>query len=205
MTQLPLLEPNTTLSECASAPRGQQKQRIKRHPSADQLSLFDLSNELTAGAIRAVLSYDPDSGIFTWQRGGTVAGTAANGYIIIWLYGRLHMAHRLAWLLMHGHWPLHEIDHRDGVRHHNALANLRDVPHAINLQNRHTANANNRLGYLGVYQHGHRYEARIRVQSKPLTLGWYDTDEQAHQAVLAARRQYLPGYVETDETTSNKA
>lgn len=45
------------------------------------------------------------------------------------------MAHRLAWLYVHGEWPQREIDHKDNVRHHNWIGNLRDVSHSVNMQN----------------------------------------------------------------------
>ena len=48
-------------------------------------------------------------------------------------------AHRLAWFWVHGAWPVGVIDHIDGVTTNNAIANLRDVDHALNMQNLKTA------------------------------------------------------------------
>lgn len=45
------------------------------------------------------------------------------------------LAHRAVFALAHGRWPEHEIDHIDRDRANNRPANLRDVPHAVNMRN----------------------------------------------------------------------
>jgi len=46
-------------------------------------------------------------------------------------------AHRLAWLLHYGSFPLFEIDHINGKTGDNRICNLRDCDHSSNLLNRH--------------------------------------------------------------------
>lgn len=50
-----------------------------------------------------LLDYSPATGNFVWRKSGGVAGCeTANGYTVIGINGRLYLAHRLAWLVVHG-------------------------------------------------------------------------------------------------------
>jgi len=99
---------------------------------------------VTAARLREVLDYNPETGIFTnrIRRGskgaaGAEAGTLTpTGYRNIVIDGRLYPAHRLAWLYVHGTMPKWTIDHINHRRDDNRIANLRDVPHRENCQNR---------------------------------------------------------------------
>jgi hypothetical protein len=99
--------------------------------------------ELTPERLREVLSYDPETGVFTWKVRSSnriSIGDAASckndaGYILIRIDGQLHRAHRLAWLYVHGVWPESEIDHRNGVRSDNWISNLREATRKQNAQN----------------------------------------------------------------------
>ena len=112
--------------------------------------------ELTAERLREVLSYDPKTGIFRWRKArgklpaGAIAGVdTEKGYRRIGLDYANHYAHRLAWLYVHGQWPVEEIDHKNGVRSENWIKNLREATHAQNGQNI-TISQNNKSGAVGV-------------------------------------------------------
>lgn len=102
-----------------------------------------MTDRLTAARLREVLSYSSETGLFTWLsptsnrvRRGEVAGRKnGNGYIRISVDGRSYYAHRLAWLHEKGSFPPSELDHSDGNRSNNRLANLRPATHGQNGQN----------------------------------------------------------------------
>ena len=120
----------------------------------------------------------------------------ARGYVDVCLFGKRYGAHRLAWLHALGEWPAGEIDHINGNRADNRLANLRDVSHAVNTQNiRAPHRRNTSSGLLGVRRgkESLRFEACIRVNRRHVCIGRFDTAEQAHQAYLAAKREFHEG------------
>lgn len=107
------------------------------------------------------------------------------------------MAHRLAWLLHYGSWPSRHIDHINGDRADNRIANLRECDDAENQQNLRAATAASKSGLLGVttrtYRNGAvRYAASIQVDGTKRYLGVYGTPEEAHSAYRAAKRQLHP-------------
>jgi len=97
---------------------------------------------------------------------------------------------------MTGAWPQFEIDHKDTNRTNNRWGNLRDVPHAVNVQNRRKAQRNSRTGVLGVFsQTPGRFYSRIEADSHRVRkyLGTFDSAEAAHAAYVAAKRELHPG------------
>lgn len=93
--------------------------------------------ELDPKSLRATFHYSPENGTFTRRSTGKVAGCkASHGYLVIRFGEKLRYAHRLAWLYVHGVWPTNVIDHINGDKTDNRLANLRDVTTAANAKNR---------------------------------------------------------------------
>lgn len=104
------------------------------------------------------------------------------------------MAHRLAWLYVYGEWPNGDIDHIDGDRLNNRIANLRDVSRRVNLENQRRPKACNKSGFLGVKTfRDQRFQARIQVRGVQLHLGTFDTPHEAHAAYVAAKRNLHQG------------
>lgn len=152
--------------------------------------------------IAECLHYDPESGSFTWLvdaarnvKAGRVAGTIGpQGYRFIKLEGRRHAAHRLAWLLATGEWPIGQIDHINGDKADNRICNLRDVTAAINTQNQRRAHSRNKLGLMGVFAFEGKFRSAVELSGKKTYLGTFDTPEAAHAAYLQAKRQLHPGF-----------
>jgi hypothetical protein len=150
-----------------------------------------------------LLRYDADSGEFVWlprpremfpsYRGfrvwntrfpGTPAGwLAATGYLYLTLDYAKFKAHRIAWLLHYGE-PVPElIDHADGDKLNNRIANLRPATKAQNGANSGLSKRNS-TGFKGVHR-AHQnsgYGARIMIDGKLHLLGTFATAEEAAEA-----------------------
>lgn len=149
---------------------------------------------LTAKRLREVLKYDPSTGDFTWlvasrnTKVGTRAGYFGGSYVQIGVDGKLYLAHRLAWLFVHGDWP-HEIDHANGQRHDNRLANLRLCTRSENNQNL-GIRADNKSGFRGVWWNraNRCWSSQITIAGKRHNVGNFPAAEDAYAAYLKAKQ-----------------
>lgn len=154
-------------------------------------------NNLTQEMLKAALHYDENTGLFTWRsdrgngsRKHDIAGrVCSRGHVQIYLHGKRHYAHRLVWLYVYGSWPVYQIDHIDGVRTNNNLANLRDVTHGINVQNRRSASKRSKSGLLGVSPKQNKWVAQISIDKKKKHIGYFDTAIEAHEAYMLVKRE----------------
>lgn len=154
--------------------------------------------DLTQAQLKELLNYDPETGDFTWKvsRGrnaiaGSKAGCAKkDGYVVIRLNGIGYLAHRLAWLYVHGRFPEKLIDHIDQNGYNNRISNLREACLSLNALN--CSAANGKTGHRGVYLHTvvNRYYAQISLGGKNKHLGMFDTLEQAIAARVKAVKDY---------------
>ena len=155
---------------------------------------------LTQSLIKEVLSYSPDTGLFTWvktrnnTRTGRTAGfRASHGYTLIKIHGRSYYAHRLAWLYVYGSLPVGIIDHINEAKDDNRTVNLRDVGRRENSENQAKAQANNKTGIRGVsVSRLGRFTAQICVKGVQTYLGLYDSAEEASAVYLAAKQRFHP-------------
>ena len=152
--------------------------------------------ELTQARLKSLLSYNPETGDFTWLVGGRRRrlGEIAGGprcvgsekfYVVIGIDGKLYYAHRLAWLYIYDAWPKNGIDHVDQNSLNNRLSNLRDVTHSENHKNQKMSK-NNSSGVMGVHfdNKSQKWRAQIHVNGKSIHLGLFELKADA----IAARR-----------------
>jgi hypothetical protein len=153
---------------------------------------------MTIEELKTALLYNPDTGEFVWKsaRPGVVRSIAGykmkNGYVTICLDQKQYYAHRLAWLYVNGSWPTLMLDHINGDRADNRIANLR-------LANQTEQNANSKIrkdnssGIRGVYfaKDIKRWRAQINVRSKWIHLGSFADFEQAKDAYEEAAFRYF--------------
>ena len=160
--------------------------------------------------LACLLRYEPETGKLFWLRRplwmfpderawkiwntryeGAEAFTAiANGYRRGAIFGNTLAAHRVAWAVHHVQWPKGEIDHINGDRSDNRLANLRDVDSAGNHKNMSRA-SNNKSGVTGVHwcNTWNRWIAKIKVGGKTKSLGQFERFEDAVVARQKAQQE----------------
>lgn len=138
--------------------------------------------------------YDPETGAFTHRvslrtkKAGEVA-TINSRYLNLRVeHGKVLMAHRVAWLFVHGDWPECEIDHINRDKHDNRIANLRLATGSQNRVNSRPRKS--RLGVRGVYPaHSGKFKAMISVDRKQIYLGTYDSIDEASRVHKEALKQ----------------
>ena len=150
-------------------------------------------------SLRTLLAYDPETGIFTWKiansrcvKVGQIAGARSTvGYWEVrWNGGRSQKAHRVAWLYVHGRWPNGYIDHINGDRGDNRIANLREATNAENVANA-PPRSDNTSGIKGVYwdRRRSRWAVRVRRRGYPDYHVSFGTLEEARLARLAKAQE----------------
>lgn len=156
---------------------------------------------MTRDELTALLDYEPESGRFIWKvrsgkaSPGKIAGTAHScGYWQINVGGKVQLAHRLAWFMSYGEWPASDIDHINGDKRDNRIANLRLASRSENMANTPPPK-NNTSGYKGVwlFRRTGRWMAGYRKDGKSVHLGYFDT---AEEAVEAHRTAYAKAFGE---------
>lgn len=146
---------------------------------------------LTQDELKKQVHYDPVTGEFTrigyycrWGafviRNKKLTETSDDGYIVIRIGGQVYKAHRLVFLYIDNLTldSNQQVDHINGNRSDNRYINLRISNLQENMKNKSTYK-NNSTGVIGVCRFGNRFRARININGKRLSLGLFDTVEEA--------------------------
>lgn len=152
-------------------------------------------SELTVDELKEQLKFDPDTGCFTWITGkqiGQIAGTTATrgGYRKICLNYQRYSAHHLAWLYIYGVLPKQRLDHIDGNRDNNCIANLREADPSQSRMNI-SIGRNNTSGVKGVRWSKDRKKWLVTVQAYGVVhrIGFFtDLKDAAAARESAAKR-----------------
>lgn len=167
--------------------------------------------KLTYAQISEVLKLDAESGLLFWRErpshlcknthqtnawNASYAGREAlysvnsAGYKKGCVFRVQLLAHRVIWLLHHGSWPSHDLDHINGIRTDNRISNLRPVTKAENLRNR-ARSSNNTSGVMGVKidPRYNTWQAWIEFAGKKKHLGSFKSFDAAVAARKAAERR----------------
>lgn len=171
--------------------------------------------------LQAIVTYDPETGLFAWRArpvwtfapkpgwsaevvarmwNGRWAGKPAfvnrlnTGYLCGLINNVAYQAHRVAWKVTTGNDP-EFIDHINGNKADNRIANLRDVSHTANMRNvRQRKDCSS--GHPGVtfFKPTGKWQARIGVKRANgdgrISLGHFDTLEEAVAARKAAEKDH---------------
>ena len=148
-----------------------------------------------ASSYYARVLYDPATGEFVWAvsapgiaKGAKAGSLTKHGYWVVKLGRVSHRAHRLAWFLHYGEWPVGEVDHINGNRHDNRWANLRAANRSENNQNT-GKRSDNTSGFRGVWlnKDKQKWSAMITHKGKRTFLGNFETPEEAYAEYLDAK------------------
>lgn len=139
---------------------------------------------ITQELIKERFIYQEGKLYFRIDRGNKKAGTLAgnqrkDGYIDIFICGKLVRAHRLIWMMHHGVMP-EFIDHINGIRNDNRIENLRVATRSQNQMNL-KKRVDNTSGYTGVVWHrlSNKWIATIQINYKSKYLGLFEKKEDA--------------------------
>lgn len=154
-----------------------------------------------------LLDYDPLTGLFIWKprcenyfgdtgfgkawnkryAGKVTGNNASKGYVQISIDNIRYLAHRLAWIYVHGDIQSECIDHINGDRSDNRIANLRQASFTQNLMNSQSI-AINKVGVRGVYwdKKSELWRVACSISRKRTWLGSFDSLFEA----AAARKSY---------------
>ena len=154
--------------------------------------------EVTQELIMKLFNYDPVTGVFTRKVstnrsalvGSEVCNMNTNGYLRVRIYRKEYKLHRLAWLYVHGRWPLQWIDHINGDPRDNRIANLRECTPSQNGANK-KVRCNSMSGLKGVSWNATqgKWFAAIQKDGKSKTIGFFDRAIDAHEAYCVAAKQ----------------
>lgn len=161
--------------------------------------------------LNSVLNYCPETGILTWKNrnedhfkspgafkawntrfSGKKAGSPhSQGYRQVNLDGKVYLAHRVIWTMVHGDLCANDVDHINGNRSDNRLENLRSVSRSVNLRNSATKGAG-ATGVCGVSLHKAtgKYRAYVTVDGKQIHLGFFNGIDSAIAARAEANKTY---------------
>lgn len=118
---------------------------------------------------KSIWSYDSETGLISWRERpveafssenhwkrfcekseGKICGTITKrGYVVVSYNGYQYYAHRIAWVVCYGEWPLEYIDHVDRDKLNNRIDNLRVVDPKKNSRNV-SMSSRNSSGIVGV-------------------------------------------------------
>ena len=156
---------------------------------------------LSIELLRAAVDYNPETGALTWRprlpmfwpehgetsrfnrqmAGRKVGCVNGDGYRHFEVGGRHVKSHRAAWALFYGCWPEDQIDHINGDKLDNRIANLREVDSKQNSQNK-ARPLNNKSGVVGVHYCNTSKKWHAKIQGR--VIGRFDD----FAAAVAARK-----------------
>lgn len=143
-------------------------------------------SDITLEMVRAVLQYDPNTGIVIQTNSG-----CEYKRLSIRMFNEVREIGRVIWLLHYGEWPPLDllVDHKDRNRHNWKILNLRLATYP---QNAYNAESRNELikGVTFDANRSKKWRAQIRIKGRKTNLGRYYTMEEAAEAYKQAAIQY---------------
>lgn len=155
---------------------------------------------ITLERLVELFELDAETGVLIWKakshknspvKAGDVAGCPDDqGYLSVRVDGSPLKVHRVVFAMAHGYFP-EQVDHVNGVRDDNRLANLRAATNSQNSRNSRIS-SNNTSGVKGVYWHkaAGKWMAQIQINRRHHYIGLFADIKDAAAAARAAREQH---------------
>jgi hypothetical protein len=157
---------------------------------------------MTQDELKKQVKYNPETGEFFrlgyYCRWGTFVNriSALNkyskeGYLIVSINGIRFKAHRLAFLYVDNVKleNADDVDHVNGNKSDNRYCNLKICSREENMKNKPLYN-NNSTGVIGVSRYEDKFRARITVDGKRVSLGLFETIEEAAEVRLKYEKKF---------------
>ena len=149
--------------------------------------------QFTIELIRQLFDYDPETGYITRKisYGRAIQGQIFNDATNISVLGVHLRANRLAWALHNGSWPPegYWVDHANGIKADNRIANLRLATPTQNQQNK-AGSGQYPKGVTWRNRKSKPWQAKIRVNGERIHLGSFATMEKAAEAYQQAALEH---------------
>jgi hypothetical protein len=160
---------------------------------------LSFSMNISKDRLRALFEYDPATGsLISKQKrssisvGDACGHIASDGYVYHRVDGKEYLVHRLIWVWHFGEIPIaSNIDHINGIKNDNRIANLRLVTQAENQKNKRLQK-NNTSGFNGVSWDGSRNKWRVQISLRGhrVLIGEFSTKSAAIRARKQANLQH---------------
>ncbi|WP_030538355.1 HNH endonuclease, partial [Sphingobium sp. DC-2] len=138
------------------------------------------------------LNFFPDKRAWAWWNGRNAgnrvsSATGKTGYLLVKIFAKRYLAHRVAWAVHYAERPPIQIDHINGIRHDNRIGNLRSVT-AVDNQRNMKRSVRNTSGVTGVCYNARRkmWSAYISFNGAQHKLGLFSTLQEAASVRRAA-------------------
>jgi len=153
-------------------------------------------DHITPEYLSKVFHYNPETGDFSWRSahtnrvkaGDVVRAKIGKGYYAVQLDCHRMRVHNVVWAIHYGKFPEGVIDHVNGIKTDNRIANLRDVTTSQNAYNV-GRQKNNTTGFKGVSRNGAGFKAEISADKQSHYLGTFPSLEGAASAYAKAAKQ----------------
>jgi len=149
-------------------------------------------NKCSIKALKKNFIYNPKTGkikrILKSGRIKNVGSISDNRCLAIFFNNKSYYAHRMAWALYYGKWPVKLVDHKNRNSLDNRICNLREASHAQNAFNAICGYGKNKTR--GITKFRNKYIAYTKINKKVIRFGAFDNIKEAKECWIKNAKKY---------------